>query len=511
MSRHTTNPCPHTHKRIHTGWLSLWIIGAIGIAIGLVLPARGERCADPAPPQVHEIGDEDPPSPRPHLPVTFHQPPRPLAPGAMTHDWPTFLGPQRNGTSPETSLLKDWGDDGPRVLWEMKKGESYSAPSVSGHRLIFFHRVNDKEVVECLHPESGQLYWTFRYGTNYKDRYGFNNGPRATPVIDQDRVYTVGAQAKLHCLDLRSGKLIWARDLASEFRLPQGFFGFTPTPLVHGNLLIINIGAPGGPCVVAFDKTTGQLLWCAGDQWGSSYASAIVGAVHGQPKVLVFAGGDARPPVGGLLVIAPATGEISVRVPWRSEAYESVNAATPVLIENQVFITASYRTGGTLIELLPDGGSKTKWTTQALSCHWNTPILLQGHLYGFDGRNSRGATLVCLEVAGGEAMWREEITWEDSIMDPSGRQRTLPMSPARGCLLYLDGHFLCLGEFGHLLWLELSPKGYRVLARKWLFSAPESWVPPVISRGLLYVLQNRPDTIHNTSPRLLCYDLRAAN
>lgn len=472
--------------------------------------ADKNKSLDPSPPHVHELAEIDPPAPRPHPRVTFHQKPKSLLPDAVTHDWPSFLGPNRNAVANETRLLKTWPEDGPALVWEMRKGQSYSAPAIADDHLVFLHRMDDREIVECVDPESGLLYWSYDYATTYRDRYGYGNGPRASPVIGDGRVYTWGAQGTLHCFDLSSGQLIWRRNLLTEFHAEQGFFGVTATPLLDGDLLIINLGVPGGPCVAAFDQATGKLVWGAGNQWGASYATPIPGIVHGEKRIFVFTGGDSRPPTGGLLAVDPVSGRITLRFPWRSKSYESVNAATPVIIGNRVFVTASYQTGGALVDVLPKAGQKTVWTTEALSCHWNTPINHNGHLYGFDGRHQQDAALACLNVDTGQEIWRRMPTWQETLTSPRGQKRTVALGPFRGSLLLVDDHFLCLGELGHLLWLDLSPAGYQELARTRLFLAPESWTLPIISHGLLYVVQNRPDSSAGTSPRLLCYDLRAS-
>jgi hypothetical protein len=169
-----------------------------------------------------------------------------------------------------------------------------------------------------------------------------------------------------------------------------------------------------------------------------------------------------------------------------------------------VFVTASYRTGGALVEVRPDFTHRVLWTTQEFALHWNTPIHRDGYLYGFDGRNEPDASLACIDAASGKVVWREVPEWTETI---GTRQQVL--GPYRGSLLAVDGNFLCLGELGHLMWLDLTPKGYREISRAWLFAARESWTLPVLSRGLLYVVQNTRDAINRTEPRLLCYDLRA--
>jgi outer membrane protein assembly factor BamB len=434
-----------------------------------------------------------------------HRKPKPLPAGAITHDWPAFLGPSHNAVSTETRLTRTLP---PPLVWEFPKGTGYSTPAVAGTRLVFIHRLADEEIVECLHPETGSSHWQFRYPTEFEDRYGYNNGPRASPVIDQERVFTSGAEGKLHCLDLGSGKVLWKRDLRADYKVPQDFFGAASTPLVEGRLLILNVGAPGGPCVVALDKTTGLEVWRAGTEWGPSYASPVPADMHGKRRVFVFAGGDSEPPSGGLLSIDPATGKVDFVFPWRSRSYESVNASCPVVFGNKVFISASYRTGSALVEVRPDFTHRVVWTTQEFGLHFNTAIYRNGYLYGFDGRNEPDASLACVDAATGKVVRREILEWTERFEGRAGRRPEV-VGTYRGSLLAADGQFLCLGELGHLLWMDLTPKGYKQVSRAWLFPARESWGLPVLSRGLLYVTQNTRDVFRETEPRLLCYDLRA--
>ena len=428
--------------------------------------------------------------------------PKPLPAGAVTHDWTSFLGPTHNAVSTETKLSRMLP---PPLVWEFPKGTSYSSPAIAGGRLMFIHRVRDEEVVECMDAETGANKWQFKYGTVFEDRYGYNNGPRASPVIDGTRVFTMGAEGKLHGFDIASGMVIWKRDLRADYKVPQDFFGTASTPLVEGRLLIVNVGAPGGPCVAAFDTATGKEVWRAGTEWGPSYASPIPAVVHSKRRVFVFAGGESEPPMGGLMCIDPATGKVDFSFAWRSRSYESVNASCPVIFDNKVFISASYRTGGALLEIRPDFTHRVVWTTQEFGLHFNTPIYRDGYLYGFDGRNEPDASLACVDVATGKVVWREMPEWTDTL---GGRQQEV--STYRGSLLAVDGAYLCLGELGHLLWLELTPKGYNQISRTWLFPARESWSLPVLSRGLLYVVQNTRDVTRVNGPRLLCYDLRGS-
>ena len=194
------------------------------------------------------------------------------------------------------------------------------------------------------------------------------------------RVYTVGAEGKLHCLDLASGKVVWKRDLRTEYKVPQDFFGTASTPLVEGRLLIVNVGAPGGPCVVGLDTATGRKCGARATEWGPSYASPVPATMHGKRRVFVFAGGESEPPTGGLMSIDPATGRVDFAFPWRSRTFESVNASCPVVFDNKVFISASYRTGSALVEVRPDFTHRVVWTTQEFGLHFNTAIYRDGYL-----------------------------------------------------------------------------------------------------------------------------------
>ncbi len=447
--------------------------------------------------------------PMKHPRVTFHAKPSPRAAAAVNQDWTGFLGPSHDAVSRETMLLKRWPKRGPRLLWSFRKGEGYASPAIKGARLVLFHRVDNLEVVVCLKADTGGHYWTRKYPTAYRDRFNFGKGPRSSPVIDGDRVFTFGVEFKLHCLDLATGATIWKRDLAKDYPLRQEFFGNSTTPLVEGNHLVINIGAKGGPCVIALDKRTGKQIWAAGKRWGRSYASPVPGVIHGQRKLLVMAGGESDPPHGGLLCIDPDDGQIDLRVSWRSKKYASVNASNPVVIGNQVFISSSYQTGGALVTIHKDFSHTIAWKSKKFATHWNTSIHHGGHLYGFDGRHMKSAKLVCFEVKTGTQRWRTQPSWQELVSVGKDDTQTLTMTPFRGSLLRADGDFLCLGELGHLLWLRLDPTGAKVLARARLFDAPETWSVPALSRGLIYVSQHHKGP--SSGPRLNCYDLRASS
>lgn len=442
--------------------------------------------------------------------IHLHAAPKPLPAGAVTADWDAFLGSQGNGQCRETKLLKRFPSAGPTLLWEVRKGTGFSSPAIGNGRVILFHRLGNTESVDCLNALTGRRLWRFSYPTTYKDRYGFNNGPRSSPVIDNGRVYTYGVEAKLHCLNLETGQLLWSRDLRSDFQVPPNYFGEGTSPRIWGDVLILNVGGQGGPAVIGLDKTDGHTVWQTDNQdWGASYASPVVGKVHGQPLAFVLAGGDVDPPTGGLLGIDLNKGAVRYRFAFRSKNYISVNAASPVLIDDRVFLSSSYRTGGVMLALESGGHVRQLWKTGELECHFATPIYREGHLYGFDGSGKSDTSLVCLEASTGKLKWRHVPEWTETL-DVGGKPKDMSIGVMRGSLIWADGRFLCLGEMGHLLWLNLTPQGYEQIARARLFWADETWTPPAISQGLLYIMQNQSSPLDKSVRRLLCYDLRAA-
>ena len=439
--------------------------------------------------------------------ATFHAAPKPLPAGAVVADSVGFLGPNHNMIIPETKLLDAWPQGGPRAVWEMNKGSGYAAPAVVGERLILFHRVGDHDTVDCLRAATGERYWQFDYPTTYRDRYGYSDGPRATPVVGHDSVYVFGNEGKLHCLELTTGRLRWARDLRKEFKLRAGFFGLGSTPLIEGDKLIVNVGAvPDGPCVIALDCKTGKVLWGSGKDWAMSYASPVPATIHGKRRVLVFAGGETNigePVTGGLLCIDPVDGKLDFAFPWRGDRRESVNASNPLVFGNRVFISECYGAGGAMIEISPDFKPTLLWENKGFGTHFMVALHQDGFLYGVDGHGPNDAFLACVDAATGKEQWKMQPEWKEPV-----GERLLIAGTYRAHLLQSDGKTWMLGEFGHLLRVELTPKEFKEKQRAWLFAASETWTPPVLSHGLLYICQNNPDGRSKKEPRVICYDLR---
>tara|TARA_B100000212_G_scaffold339077_1_gene316789 strand:+ start:9049 stop:10380 length:1332 start_codon:yes stop_codon:yes gene_type:complete len=415
----------------------------------------------------------------------FHAPPKPLSSEAVTEDWPRFLGPRHDLHSRETKLLKSWPADGPNRIWEVERGNGHAPAVVSGNYLVMIHELNGRETIECLEPETGKQHWMHDYPVELGSSYGITDAPRSGPVIHGELVFTVGVRGDLICFELETGNVVWRRNLDEAYGPAPLFFGRGSCPVVHGEQLIVNVG--GQMCVASFHKRTGKLIWKMKHEWHASYASPVPAILHGEDRVLVFAGGMVRPPTGGLLSINPDTGTLDSDFPWRARMHASVNAASPVVVGNSVFITEGYSEGGALIDFAPDGSSTLRWKADRFGGQFTTPIAHEGYLYGVDG--TVGTEVVCYEIASGREMWRDGIYLKDARL-------------GRASLLRVDSAFLCIGGQGTLLWLDLNSKGPKILAETQLFQAPETWGVPTVNRGLLFVNQNAKGS------RLICYDLR---
>ena len=192
-------------------------------------------------------------------------------------DWPQFLGPTRDGHSAETGLLRSWPKDGPEKIWQRSVGAGFSGPAIARGKLILFHRVGDEELIECLDAKTGGGIWKISTPTAFSDDYGKGDGPRATPIIADGRVFTLGADGQLTCVEFASGKKVWGRDLAADYPFKKAYFGVGAAPVVDGDRLFVNIGSKGAG-VVALDCKTGKELWKATDD-RASYATPTVADV----------------------------------------------------------------------------------------------------------------------------------------------------------------------------------------------------------------------------------------
>ncbi len=415
---------------------------------------------------------------------------------ARAADWPHFLGLNLNLHSAETGLNLNFPEEGPKKLWEFPKGKGHAGPVVVDDLVVLMHLVGNDEVITCLDAKTGKSQWEVRYPIKIDQSYGITDMPRSSPVVDLETktVYSLGNDSDLHAMELKTGKILWKMQLTEKFGEAPFFFGQGSCPLPYQDKLIVHGGAEGA-CVVALNKKTGEEIWRTNHQWNGSYASPIVTKINGVDRLFVFAGGKTKPPHGGLLCIDPTNGKVDDSFAWRSTNFASVNAASPVACgPNRIFITEDYGLGGVMLSYDSDFRSRVLWTSQDLGCQFQTPIYHDGFLYGIFGN---GGLMIGVDASTGRPFWNEgffktTIPWQG---------RDIPISLGHGHMIHLQGTFLCLSENGSLLHLDLSPEGYRILSKGRLFYAPETWAPPVVSNGRLFINQNEMEQ------RLICFDL----
>lgn len=429
-------------------------------------------------------------------------------------DWPWFLGPDHTGVSGETETVLDWTGNPPPVLWKKSIGTGYSAPSVLGDKLVLHHRLQDQEIISCRMVSTGEEVWKHSYPTSFQDPYGYNNGPRCSPVLTKEHCYTLGAEGMLVCVAMADGKPVWQIDLQKKFTLPEWFFGMGCSPILDGSRLVVLVGGQPNSGVVAFNISDGSIAWQSvgkdtwdgtetsdgetykwtGDEMVASYASPIIREIHGRRHLLCLMR-------HGLVSLDPENGQTNFKHWFRATVHESVNAARPVVIDDQIFLSAAYQVGSELLKVAPDGKSvESVWKNRRnMQAHWSTPIQAQGCVYGFSGRHENEGELRCVRVSDGKVLWttagydgdlgklRRDPDSGKVVNIDTGKVIPYPYF-GRGSLIQVGNRFIVLGERGTLSVVEVNEKEFVEHGR---FSLDEigypAWAAPVLSNGRMYL------------------------
>ncbi len=377
---------------------------------------------------------------------------------AVGGDWPQILGPHRNGQAAGEKLLDAWPKAGPPVLWTHPVGSGFAGPVAAGGRVIVFHREGDKERVEALAADSGKPLWKTDYDATYRGSINPDEGPRCVPVIHGDAVYVYGAAGDVHCLELATGKKRWSRAANEEYGAPDGYFGAGSTPIVAGDALLVNVGGRDGAGIVAFALKDGKTLWKSGDEL-ASYSSPVLAEIDGQQRVVFVTRYNA-------VVVNPVDGKIAATFPFGQRG-PTVNAASPLVFDGKLLLTSSYGIGAYLMQLKPDALKKIWASDDVLSSQYNTPVYLDGYLYGIHGREDIGqAALRCVNVKTGRVAWSEEKFGVANI-------------------IAADGKLLIVGIDGRLVLASARPDKYVELARAQVFNGTTRALPARSRRATL--------------------------
>jgi outer membrane protein assembly factor BamB len=345
-----------------------------------------------------------------------------------------------------------------------------SGPVVAQGRLILFHRIGDREVVESLDAQTGAAQWTYGYPTSYRDDFGFDEGPRAVPVVADGVVYTFGAEGQLHAVSIATGARLWSEDTMRRYAVAKGFFGAAGSPLVESGKLIANVGGRGAG-IVAFEAKTGKVVWTSTED-EASYSSGVGATIAGHRYALFLTR-------NGLVGLDPSTGRVQFQRRWRARQAASVNAATPLVAGDLIFVSAEYGPGAGVLRL--EGANLVDvWTSDdVLSNHYATSVLHEEYLYGFHGRQEFGQSFRAVELKTGKVRWSQDGFGAGSVTLAGDR-------------------LVIVRENGELVIAAASPAGFRPLARAQVLPGVVRAFP-ALADGLLYLRNEKT---------LVCLDLR---
>ncbi len=374
-------------------------------------------------------------------------------------DWPNFRGPNHDGISNETGFKTTWTKP-PPLVWEKDIGSGFSSFACVGDKVYTCGTRSGEQVIFCLSADTGETVWSKPIEDEYPERMG-GDGPRATPTVDDGRVYILGARGTLLCLDADTGRTVWK----TEFSHPPKW-GYSGSVLIEGGLAIASGGESDG-ALVAFDKKTGELAWRCGDDI-AGYATPYPFTLEGTRYIVGFTGTSA-------VIAEAATGRLVWRKPW--ETNWKVNAASPIFDNGYLFLASGYETGCALHKMRKTGDNLEAdevWKSKILLSKFQSPILYDGKLYAGDQK-----ALSCVDFLSGERLWHKPRI-------------------KHGTLVLADGHLLLLTQEGQLQVAKVSPTAFEPLTTSDILT-DLCWTVPVLHQGKLYA---------RNLTRMVCFDLR---
>lgn len=385
--------------------------------------------------------------------------------------WPQILGPTRNGVAVDEKLVDSFPSKGPRVVWEQPVGDGYAGVAVAEETAVVFHRVGNEEVVLGLDPLTGKPKWKQAFPATYAGGINADKGPRCVPLVYKGNVYLFGAGGDLHSVELKSGKKRWSRATERDYTIPQSFFGVGSTPIAEGDKLLVNVGGKSGAGIVAFNLADGKTAWQKTEEQ-ASYSSPTAATIDGQRQVIFVTRLNA-------LAVKPDDGTVLWEFPFGARG-PTVNAATPLVVDGHLFLSASYGVGA-VCRKLGKASAESLWANNStMSSQFSTSVPQGEYLYGVDGRQDiPPARLRCFSLKTGKVQW----TTED-----------FPV----GNLILADGKLVIVTDDGSVVLAAASPESYRELGRARLFG-DQTRALPALANGLLYA---------RDSTTLKCIDLR---
>ncbi len=395
-----------------------------------------------------------------------------LMAGAVADDWPQWRGPDRTGISDETGLLHEWPEGGPKVVWKADNvGKAYATVSVADGRVFTQGNMDEEGRIQCYDEKTGDQIWSVRPPREKKAfTHGRGDGPRGTPTVDGNYVYCEGGDGSLTCLKAESGDVVWSAHLVDDFGGKRPGWGYSESPLVDGEKLIVTPGGKQGT-IVALNKLTGEVIWKSTDVTDPAhYSSAIAADIEGVHQLVQFT---------RQRIVSVDAKDGRLLWDYSKSANGTANVATPIVKDNYVFSSSAYGTGGGLVKITRKGSDFTAeevYFQKPLANHHGGIVLVGDSMYGF---GSGG--LICMEFLTGEIAWRDR-------------------SVGKGSLCCADGQLYCFGEKNQMALVDVNPKEYVEHGR---FDTPDSgkptWAHPVVANGRLYLRDQDTLTVYDIS------------
>lgn len=377
---------------------------------------------------------------------------------SLAGDWPQILGPQRNGVARDEPIPGRWPASGPTTLWKQTIGSGYAGPAVRENRVILFHRKGPREILEALDGKTGDRIWTTDFKATYRGGVNPDQGPRCVPIIHGEHVFAFGAAGDLYCVHWSTGDSVWTRHLYSDYQADEGYFGAGSTPIIIDNKLLVNVGGKENAGIVAVALESGKTLWATTDE-KASYSSPVLTRINGQRYVCFITRLNA-------VVVDPRDGSVAMRLPFGKRG-PTVNAASPLIIGDRLFLSASYGIGAVMARLSMDG-LRVVWAKQeTLASQYNSAVYRDGYLYGIDGREDAGAaSLQCVAADSGDVVWSQTDFGNANLILAGTR-------------------ILAIHSDGRLTLLQATPNSFQIEQQSRLFP-DTSRALPALSNGLLF-------------------------
>ncbi len=378
---------------------------------------------------------------------------------AQSNDWKQWGGAHRDFTSDVKGLAPSWSANGPRRLWVRDMGEGYSAISVDGSVLYSMYQKDEREIVIAMDGKSGKTLWEYAYQAPITNKMSNAPGPRATPLIIGNLIYTAGATGKFHCLDKRNGKVVWAHDLFKEFNGYVQDEYYASSPLAYKNTIIVPVGAPDGS-IIAFNQKDGAVVWKK-QNFKISYASPLLIKVDGQDQVVLMM-------EEAVIGIDPNNGELLWSYAHKNRT--KTNVSTPVWgNDNILFCSSAYDSGSRGLKLTRTGDKTTVeevWYQPRLRVHMTNAMRIGDIVYASSG-DFGPAPFTAVDIKSGQILWQVRVL-------------------AKASFIYADGRFIMLDEDGNLALATPEKDGLKILSKVELLTKT-AWTPPTLAGTKLYI------------------------